>query len=140
MPEQVWYVTVGFFLLGHLGFAIRILISFVGSGQRRLSLIDDFVAENGAVFLLGLLSYWAIAALWLWTDAMGFLGGVGEYIGLIPGVLNAWAIVIAILADAFLKFLVDKFGDRIGADKISDKIAQSVPKLSKDDASTPPTA
>ena len=140
MPEQVWYVTVGFFLLGHLGFAIRILLSFVGSGQRRLSLIDDFVEDNGAVFLLGLLSYWAIAALWLWTDAMGFLGGVGEYIGIVPGALNAWAIVIAILADVFLKFLVDKFGDRIGADKITDKIAQSVPKLRKDDASTPPTA
>jgi hypothetical protein len=140
MPEQVWYIAVGFFLLGHLGFVIRILLSFVGSGQKKLSLIDDYVADNGAVFLLGLLSYWAIAALWFWTDAIGFLGGFGESIGLIPGELNAWAIVIAILADALLKFLVDKLGDKVGVDKITDKIASAVPKLGKDNEPTSPTA
>lgn len=140
MPDsQIWYIAVGFFVLGHLGFAIRILLSFVGSGQRKLSLIDDYVADNGAVFLLGLLSYWAIVALWLWTDAIGFLGGFGESIGLVPGWLNAWTIAIAILADAILKFLVDKLGDKVGVDKITDKIANAVPKLTKDNGTPPPT-
>ena len=127
--EQVWYATLGFFALGHLGFVIRILLAFVGSGQKRLSLIDDYIAENGAVFLLGLLSYWAISALWVWTDAVGFLGGFGESIGIVPGQINAWAIVIAIIADALLRFLVNKLGDKVGVDKISDRIAQAVPKL-----------
>ena len=141
MPEQSWEASAIFFALGHLGFVIRILLSFVGSGQRRLNLIDDYIAENGAVFLLGLLSYWAVAALWLWTDAIGFLGGVGEFVGLVPGQLNAWTIVVAILADALLKYLLDKWGDKLGTNKISDKIAQVVPKVGRtDDGTPPPTA
>ena len=131
MPDQSWELSAIFFALGHLGFAIRILLSFVGTGQRRLSLIDNYVAENGAVFLLGLLSYWAIAALWLWTDAIGFLGGVGEFVGLVPGLLNAWTIVVAILADVLLKYLLDKWGDKVGVDRIADKIAAVVPKVGK---------
>lgn len=136
MPEQVWYISLLFFALGHLGLVIRILFSFIASGQKRLGMIDDFVTENGAVFLLGLLSYWGIVSLWLWTDAVGFLGGVGESIGIVPGQLNGWAVIVAIVADFFLKFIIDKFGDRIGVDKISDKIAQ---KMGKDNGNPPPT-
>ena len=140
MPEQSWELSAIFFAIGHLGFVIRILLSFIGTGEKRLNKIDDYVAENGAVFLLSLLSYWAIAALWLWTDAIGFLGGVGEFVGIVPGQINAWAIVIAILADYLLKFMINKWGDKVGVDKISDKIAQAVPKLSKDNGTPPPTA
>ena len=135
--EQSWQASAIFFALGHVGFVIRILLSFVGTGQKRLSLIDNYIAENGAVFLLGLLSYWALASLWLWTDAIGFLGEVGNFVGLVPHQLNAWTIVIAIVADVLLKYLINKWGDKIGTDKLADKIAQAVPKVSKPDE--PPT-
>ena len=129
--EQTWQASAAWFALGHLGFVIRILWSFINSGQKRLSHLDNYLAENGAVFLLGLLSYWAVASLWLWTEAIGFLGGVGEFVGVMPGQLNAWTIIIAIIADLLLKFIVNKWGDKIGADAIADKIAQAVPKVTK---------
>ena len=131
MNEQVWWVTVLFFLLGHVGFALRIMWVVLTSGQKKLSLIDDYVEENSLVVVFGLVCYWALVALWLWTDALGFLGGVGESIGLIPGALNGWTILVAILSDVLLLKIIDKFGDKIGMERLSDKISQAMPKLSK---------
>ena len=135
MNEQIvtqeWWVTALFFLLGHIGFALRIMWVVLTSGQKKLSLIDDYVEENSLVVVFGLVCYWALVALWLWTDALGFLGGVGESIGLIPGSLNGWTILVAIVSDVLLLKIVDKFGDKIGMEKLSDKISQAMPKLSK---------
>ena len=141
MPEQSWELSAIFFALGHLGLGLRILFSFIGTGQRRLTLIDEYVADNGAIFLLGLLSYWAIVCIWLWTDAIGIFGGVGEAISFVPGQLNAWTIPIALVADWLLKLGLDKWGDKIGIAKLSDKIAAVVPKVGKaEDGTPPPTA
>lgn len=132
MNEQVWWVTVLFFLLGHVGFALRIMWVVLTSGRRKLSLVDDYIEENSLVVVFGLVCYYALIALWLWTDVLGFLGGVGESIGLLPGELNGWTILVAILSDVLLLKIVDRFGDKLGVEKLSDKISQAMPKLSKD--------
>lgn len=129
--EQVWYMSVAFFVIGHLGFAVRVLWLFIRSGQRRLAMIDEYIADNSAVILFGLLCYWSVVALWLWTDATGFLGGVGESFGIVPGKLNGWTVVVAIVADAILAVVINKWGNSIGVSNLSDKISQVVPKVGK---------
>ena len=52
MQSQEWWVTVLFFLLGHVGFALRIMWTVLTSGQKKLSRIDNYIEENslGVVF------------------------------------------------------------------------------------------
>lgn len=128
---QHWWVTLLFFALGHLGFVIRIFWTIITSGQKKLSVVDDYIEENSLVIVFGLLCYYAVVALWLWTDALSLLGSVGESFGLVPKILNGWTVVIAIVADVILMKIIDKFGDRMGLDKLSDKVTQVVPKFSK---------
>ena len=135
--SQVWWVTILFFLLGHVGFALRIMWVVLTSGQKKLSLVDDYIEENSLVVVFGLVCYYALVALWLWTDALSLLGSVGKNMGLVPGSLNGWTIIIAILSDVLLLKIVDKLGDKMGMEKLSEKISQAMPKLSKPE---PPSA
>ena len=130
--NQEWWVTLLFFLLGHVGFALRIMWVVLTSGQKKLALVDDYIEENSLVVVFGLVCYYALVALWLWTDALSLLGSVGEGVGLIPGALNGWTVIVAIASDVLLLKIVDKFGDKIGMERLSDKISQAMPKLSKD--------
>lgn len=129
MNNQEWWVTLLFFLLGHIGLAVRMFWVLITSGQKKLSVVDDYVEENSLVVVFGALCYYALVALWLWSDLFGLLGGVGDALGLIPKVLNAWTIPLAIGSDFILLKVVDKFGDKMGMDKLSDKIP--IPKFSK---------
>ena len=126
-----------FFLLGHVGFALRIMWVVLTSGQKKLSLVDDYIEENSLVVVFGLVCYWALVALWLWTDALSLLGSVGESIGMVPGVLNGWTVLLAIASDVILMKVVDKFGDKFGVDKLSERVSQVMPKLSKEDKNAP---
>jgi hypothetical protein len=101
----------------------------VRSGERKLSMLDDYIEENSLVIVFGMVCYYTLIGLWLWTDAIGFLGGVGDSIGLIPHILNGWTVIVAILSDFILFKIIDKFGDKMGMDKLSDKIP--IPKFSK---------
>lgn len=120
-----------FFVLGHMGFAIRIMWNVLTSGQKKLDVVDDYIADNSLVVVFGLVCYYALVALWLWTDALGLLGTVGESLGLVPGKLNGWTIIIAIASDVLLMKIVDRFGDKAGIEKLGDKISAVIPKLSK---------
>ena len=137
MPEQFWYESVGFFALGILGFAIRLLWTFVMSGQRKLSAFDDYVEDNSAIVLLGFLFYCGLAALWMWTDAMAL---IPDWAGVSSGILNGWTVLLGFLSDVLFMFLVNKFGEKVGVDKLGDKVAGLMPKVSKDDGTPPPTA
>ena len=135
--NQEWWVAGLFFLLGHVGFAIRIMWVVLTSGQKKLSLVDDYIEENSLVVVFGLVCYWALVALWLWTDALSLLGSVGESIGMVSGVLNGWTVLLAIASDVILMKVVDKFGDKFGVDKLSERVSQVMPKLSKEDKNAP---
>ena len=132
VASQEWWVSLLFFVAGHLGLVARTLFMFIKSGQRNLKFFDDYISDNSAVLLLGVIFYWIIAMLWAWTSLIGFLGGLGDSMGLIPGEINAWSAVIAFLSDIFFFLLIDKVGSRIGADKLSDKLSEAMPKLSKE--------
>lgn len=140
--NQVWWEALLFFIGGGIvGFSLRIGWVLISSGQRKLSVVDDYLEENSLVVAFGVFCYIALVALWLWTDALGLLGGVGESIGIVPGVLNAWTVLFAFASDVVLMMLINKFGEKIGADRLSERLSQAMPKMSKtNELQEPPKA
>jgi len=119
MPEAfLWGLF--FYLIGYLGFVIRVLVSAVRLGKR-LDIVDDYVRENSLVILISALCYNAVIIIWAFSDLLTALPTWFAEYGLAAGELSAWTLAVGFLSDLFFFWVMDLVKKRLEQSKDGDQ-------------------
>lgn len=115
MEHQSWFSAFGWWFVGlFFGLSIRILWSALRGKVREYQHLDEYVRQNAIAFTLVGLCYSALVIMWKSTDLVAVFPYVDK-VGIVPGFVNAWAIVICFLGDVLFSYVARRFGERAGA-------------------------
>jgi len=114
MESQSWFSAAGWWAVGlFFGLSIRILWGALRGKVREYSQLDEYVRQNAIAFTLVALCYTALVVMWKSTDLVAAIPWIDK-VGILPGQVNAWSILICFSGDVIFAFVARKFGERAG--------------------------